>query len=50
MKNKQSQICEICSSYMQFTKDNTWLVCSCGYMKPVKKRIIKPIGVKNEIN
>ena len=43
---KQSQICPTCISYMEFTKDNTWLRCpTCGFMKKVVKTIIKPVGV-----
>ena len=46
---KQSSICPDCGSYMQFTKNNTWLVCSCGYMVKVSKTIITPVGVKDEV-
>jgi DNA-directed RNA polymerase subunit M/transcription elongation factor TFIIS len=46
---KQSSICPQCSAYMGFVKENQWLKCpSCGYMTKVVKRIIKPIGFKND--
>lgn len=42
MNTKQSQICNICQSYMQFVKNNEWLKCpTCGEMKKISKRIIK---------
>lgn len=41
--HKQSSICPICGSYMQFIKNNTWLACSCGYHVKVIKRLITPL-------
>lgn len=44
MNNKQSQICEICSAYMDFVKNNTWLKCrGCSFMKKVVKTVITPM-------
>jgi len=50
MSNEQSPICPNCSAWMLDHPTNPkWLKCvSCGCCVKVNKRIIKPVGNKNE--